>query len=96
MNIVTGIVLYAIIWFMTLFVILPFRVKSQSEEGDVIPGTPGSAPADPALRKRFLITTLIAAVIWACIAWIILTEAVSIADFDLFTFFGMGAPVRPE
>lgn len=91
MNIVTGIVLYAIIWFMTLFVILPFRLKSQSEEGEVVPGTPGSAPADPALRKRFLITTLVAGVIWAIIAGIILSGAVSISDFDLFTYFGMGA-----
>lgn len=92
MNIVTGIVLYAIIWFMTLFVILPFRLKSQSEDGEVVPGTPGSAPADPALRKRFLITSLVAAVIWAFVAAIILTGAVSIADFDLFTYFGLGAP----
>ena len=91
MNVVTGIVLYAIIWFMTLFVILPFRMKSQSEDGEVVPGTPGSAPADPALRKRFLITTLVAAVVWGIVATIILTEAVSIADFDLFTYFGLGS-----
>ena len=95
MNVVTGIVLYAIIWFMTLFVILPFRLKSQAEDGEVVPGTPGSAPADPALRKRFLITTLVAAVIWAIIAAIILTEAISISDFDLFTYFGLGAADRP-
>ena len=95
MNVVTGIVLYAIIWFMTLFVILPFRLKSQAEDGEIVPGTPGSAPADPALRKRFLITTLVAAVIWAIIAAIILTEAISISDFDLFTYFGLGAADRP-
>ena len=94
MGIVTGIVLYAIIWFMTLFVILPFRLKSQSEDGDVVPGTPGSAPAEPALRKRFLVTTLVAAVVWAIIASIILTEAISIEDFDLFSYFGMGSTGR--
>ena len=91
MGIVTGIVLYAIIWFMTLFVILPFRLKSQSEDGEVVPGTPGSAPADPAIRKRFLITTGVAAVVWAIVAGIIVTGAVSIEDFDLFTYFGLGA-----
>ena len=94
MNVVTGIVLYAIIWFVTLFVILPFRMKSQSEEGNVVPGTPGSAPAEPALRKRFLITTLVAAILWGGVAAIILTEAISIEDFDLFTYFGMGASGR--
>ena len=91
MGIVTGIVLYAIIWFMTLFVILPFRLKSQSEDGEVVPGTPGSAPADPALRKRFLVTTLVAAVVWAIVASIILTGAITVEDFDLFSFFGMGS-----
>ncbi len=94
MGVVTGIVLYAIIWFMTLFVILPFRLKSQSEDGEVVPGTPGSAPADPALRKRFLITTLVAAVVWAVIATIIITGAITIEDFDLFTYFGLGSTGR--
>ena len=45
MTIVSGIVLYAIIWFMTLFVILPFRLKSQGDEGDTTPGTHASAPS---------------------------------------------------
>ncbi|MEM9318437.1 MAG: DUF1467 family protein [Pseudomonadota bacterium] len=95
MNLVTGIVLYAIIWFMTLFVILPFRMRSQSDDGEVVPGTPGSAPADPALRKRFVVTTLAASVIWAVIAGVILSGAVRVEDFDLFTRFGMGSTDQP-
>ncbi|MEM9757017.1 MAG: DUF1467 family protein [Pseudomonadota bacterium] len=92
MNVVTGLVLYAIIWFMTLFVILPLRLKSQSEAGDVARGTPGSAPADPRLRTRFLLTSAVAAVIWVVIAGIIISGAITIDDIDLFTRFGMGAP----
>lgn len=94
MNVVTGIVLYAIIWFMTLFVVLPIRLKSQTEDGQVVPGTPGSAPADPMLRKRFVITSAVALILWAVIAGVILSGAVTIADFDLFTRFGMGADPR--
>lgn len=94
MNVVTGIVLYAIIWFMTLFVILPFRMKTQAEDGDTTPGTPGSAPADPAIRKRFLVTTIVAAVVWGVAAWVILSDVITIEDIDLFTRFGMGADPR--
>lgn len=90
MNIVTGIVLYAIIWFMTLFVILPIRLQSQDEAGDRVEGTHGSAPANPQLRKRFIITSGVAFVLWAIIAAIILTGAVTVADIDLFNRFGLG------
>jgi predicted secreted protein len=91
MNIVTGIVLYAIIWFMTLFVILPIRLQSQDEAGARVEGTHGSAPANPQLRKRFLITSGVAFVIWATVAAIILTGAITVADIDLFNRFGLGS-----
>ncbi len=90
MNVVTGLVLYAIIWFMTLFVILPIRMQSQDEAGARVAGTHGSAPANPHLRKRFLVTTAVAAVVWAVIAAIIITGAITIEDIDLFSYFGMG------
>ena len=31
MSIVSGVVLFAVIWFMVLFIILPIRVQSQAE-----------------------------------------------------------------
>lgn len=90
MNIVTGIVLYAIIWFMTLFVILPIRMETQDDTGERVAGTHGSAPTNPNLRKRFLWTTGVAFVVWAVIATIILTGVVTVSDFDLFSRFGLG------
>ncbi|QBY01086.1 DUF1467 family protein [Rhodophyticola sp. CCM32] len=90
MSIVTGIVLYAIIWFMTLFVVLPIRMTSQGEAGDVAPGTHASAPHRPAMKRRFLVTTLAAAVVWGIAAWLILSDVVTLEDIDLFNRFGMG------
>ncbi len=92
MGVVTGIVLYAIIWFMTLFVVLQVGVTSQSDAGERVTGTHGSAPVDPKLKRRFLITSGIAAAIWAVIAGIIITGAITIEDIDLFTRFGLGDP----
>ena len=92
MGVVTGLVLYAIIWFMTLFVVLQVGVTSQSDAGERVMGTHGSAPVNPRLKRRFLVTSGIAAVIWAMIAGVILSGAITIEDIDLFTRFGMGQP----
>jgi predicted secreted protein len=92
MGVVTGIVLYAIIWFMTLLIVLQTNVVSQDEAGERVKGTHGSAPANPQLGKRFLVTSGIAFGIWAVIAAIIISGAITIDDIDLFTRFGMGSP----
>ncbi|MBF9044160.1 DUF1467 family protein [Rhodobacterales bacterium HKCCE4037] len=91
MGVVTGIVLYAIIWFMTLLVSLQVRVTSQDDAGERVAGTHGSAPADAQLRKRVIWTTIIAAGIWCVVAGIILLDLVTLDDIDLFTRFGMGS-----
>jgi len=92
MNIVTGLVLYALIWFMTLFIVLQVGVTSQSEAGERVRGTHGSAPVDPQLKRRFLVTSGVAAVIWAVIAGIIISGVITIEDIDLFSRFGLGEP----
>lgn len=82
MAITSAIVLYAVIWFLTLFMVLPIRLKSQQDIGEVVPGTPASAPADPQLKKRALIVTLITTVVWAIIFTIIVTETITVRDVD--------------
>lgn len=90
MNIVTGLVLYALIWFMTLFIVLQVGVTSQSDVGERVTGTHGSAPVNAQIKRRFVITSAVAAVIWAVIAAIILSGVITISDIDLFTRFGLG------
>lgn len=91
MGVVTGIVLYAIIWFMTLMIALQVRVTSQDEAGERVPGTHGSAPADAQIKRRVIWTSIIAAGIWVVIASIIVFQLVTLEDIDLFTRFGMGS-----
>ena len=64
MAIGTGIAIYFIIWWTTLFVTLPFRVKSQLEEGEVVEGSDAAAPANPQLARRMFWNTLISGVIF--------------------------------
>jgi|SaaInl85LU_5_DNA_1037374.scaffolds.fasta_scaffold23461_3 predicted secreted protein len=90
MGIFSGIVLFAVIWFITLLIVLVIRQPSQAEDGAVVPGTHAGAPANPQLRKRFFWTTAIAFVLWLPLVVLILSGGITLADIDLFTRFGGG------
>jgi len=82
MAITSAIVLYAVIWFMTFFIVLPIRIKTQGDLGDIVPGTQAGAPEHHHLRKKAIITTIVACVLWVIIAGIILSGWIRITDFD--------------
>lgn len=79
----SAIVLFAVIWFMVFFIVLPLRMKTQGEVGEVVPGTHASAPADPQLKKKAIITTAVAVVLWCLITWVIFSRVISLRDLDL-------------
>ena len=73
MNVVTGLVTYFIIWWLVLFMVLPWgnRPHEAPEAGHI-----ASAPAKPRIGLKFGITTGISAlfflIVWAMIesGWI--------------------------
>jgi predicted secreted protein len=71
-DIVGYIAVYLVIWWVVLFAVLPFGVKSQHEAGEVVPGTEPGAPVRPRLLLKFLVTSAIAAVLWGLVVvlWI--------------------------
>ena len=90
MGITSGIVLFAVIWFMTYLVVIPFRLETQGDRGEIVEGTHASSPEVHNLKKKALITTGISIVLWAIIASIILSGVISIRDIDSWTFNRMG------
>lgn len=60
--------LYFVVWWTALFAILPLRVKSQVEAGEIALGTEPGAPASPALSERALWTTVAAGIVFALVA----------------------------
>lgn len=88
MTITAAIVMYAVTWFMTFFVVLPIRTVSQAENQHVEPGTPPGAPAQEIVGKKAKLTTLIATPIWAAICGIILSGWITVADLDWFGRMG--------
>ncbi|MFD1795305.1 DUF1467 family protein [Paracoccus aurantiacus] len=80
MNLTGGIVLYAVLWFLTLFVLLPIGQISQEEAGEVVPGTPSGAPANPRLKQKMFWASVISAVLWAGCAYVILGGIITRED----------------
>jgi predicted secreted protein len=67
MPVTTAIAIFFLIWWVVLFAVLPWGVRSQSERGEVAPGTDPGAPAVPHLGRKLVWTTLVSAVIFvAC------------------------------
>jgi predicted secreted protein len=61
MGWVTGIVVYVLTWWVTLFAVLPLWV-TPAEPDD--PGHAVGAPRRPRLLLKIALTTLVSAVIW--------------------------------
>ncbi len=56
---------FFVIWWIVLFAVLPFGVKTQAEAGDVVSGSASSAPQNPRLLRKAGITTLLAVLVFA-------------------------------
>jgi len=57
--------IYFVIWWIVIFAVLPFGVKTQAEEGEVTEGTSESAPSQYNLGKVLRLNTLVSLVIFA-------------------------------
>ena len=64
-TISTGFAIYFVLWWLVLFVTLPFGVRSQFEDGVGAPGTDPGAPVASRMGRKLIWTTAISAVIFA-------------------------------
>jgi predicted secreted protein len=64
-TISTGFAIYFVIWWIVLFVTLPFGVRSQHEDGEGTPGTDPGAPIATRMGRKLIWTTVLSAVIFA-------------------------------
>ena len=92
MGVVSGLVLFAVVWFMVLFVVLPIRLETQGDVGERVEGTHAGSPASGfSMKKKFRLTTLWAVPIWAIIAGVIVFGDISVRDIDMFGRMGPAA-----
>jgi len=63
-SISTSLAIYFVLWWVTLFLTLPFGVRSQHEDGVGAPGTDPGAPIASQMGRKLIWTTVISAVIF--------------------------------
>jgi len=64
MQIGTVIAIYFLIWWVVLFAVLPWGVRSQAEGGEVVPGTDPGAPVAHRLWSKLGWTTVVATIVF--------------------------------
>ncbi|SFZ82606.1 Predicted secreted protein [Devosia enhydra] len=69
MQIGSLIAIYFVVWWLTLFMVLPFGARSQVDAGQVIRGSEPGAPAVLRLWPKLLVTSVLAALIMALLMW---------------------------
>jgi predicted secreted protein len=87
MSFTTALAIYALIWSVVIFAILPWGVRSQAESGDVVPGSEPGAPAVPHLGQKLMWNTVLSTAIFALFYLAYTREWVSLDD--LATLWGM-------
>jgi predicted secreted protein len=85
MSWMSAIVLFCSIWAVVFFMVLPLGVVSQHETGKVEPGTPASAPTEAMIGRKMLITSGIAALLFAAIWAVIHYRLLTLDDIPFLT-----------
>ncbi|KZL21867.1 hypothetical protein PsAD2_00296 [Pseudovibrio axinellae] len=72
---------YFMMWWILFLAILPFGIRTQIEEGEVVPGTAESAPKHPQMLKKVIINTVVTTIVFVA--------------FYFFMESGLGAKLFP-
>ncbi|MEZ5811541.1 MAG: DUF1467 family protein [Rhizobiaceae bacterium] len=72
MNYVLVGAIFYIIWWVVLFAVLPFSLRTQEEDGEVTLGTVKSAPRGPHVLRAMLRTTIITLLLFG--VWYLVVE----------------------
>jgi len=65
MSVSSAIAIYFIIWWIVLFAVLPWGIRTQQEEGVVVPGSEPSAPARMRFLKLIVANSIVAGIVFA-------------------------------
>jgi predicted secreted protein len=84
-SLIFGLAIYGIVWFLTLFIVLPFGVVAQNEaDNDAVPGSAESAPTNPMIGRKLLITTALASLLYGLVYWLLTSGIMATIDLPFF------------
>lgn len=80
MDLISGIVVFVITWWMVLFAVLPWGVRRSAI---VLPGNEPGAPENPRLKRKAVYTTLVTILVWCAIDALISSNLISFHDLAM-------------
>ena len=84
MSIPTAIAIYFLIWWLMLFAVLPWGVRSQGEArdegGEVVSGSDLGAPTIPRIWWKLLWTTVLSGLVFAILYVVYTNKLISFED----------------
>jgi predicted secreted protein len=72
----TGTAIYIVLWWLVIFVVLPFGVRPPNAD-EMEKGQEPGAPVKPMMWRKVAITTVITAVLWLIIYFIVMSGLIS-------------------
>lgn len=85
----TGVIAFLLIWWTSLFAVLPLWVRQAEQRGE---GHMPGAPENPLLFKKFLVTTAVSAMIWLILFVLVQSNLI---DFRALSMAMMKEDITP-
>ncbi|MFM7084233.1 MAG: DUF1467 family protein [Hyphomicrobium sp.] len=76
MDFALSFAIFFMTWWLLLFAVLPFGVRTQEDEKNIVPGTPASAPHKFNWKKVFLINTIVTIIAFTIINYILVNNLI--------------------
>lgn len=76
----TGTAVYLVIWWLVIFMVLPWGARSVIDEDDVKKGDAPGAPKKPRMVLKIAITTVISGVLWGIVYTVIESGVISFRE----------------
>ncbi len=71
MDWVSGLAIYFVLWWLVLFMVLPWGVRNRHETGDdAVRGEMPGVPVKAMMWRKVLATTIVSAILFAGIWWV--------------------------
>lgn len=87
MSLTTALAIYFLIWWITLFAVLPFGVRAQHESDGMAPGTDPGAPVMSRILVKLVWNTVVSGIIFGLCYAVYVNRLVTLDD--LVRWLGM-------
>ena len=76
MDLWTGLAIYFIIWWLVIFMVLPWGVR-RIDPDDLLEGEDPGAPAKPKMLMKLVVTTVVSGVVFGLVYMVIQSGVIS-------------------